>query len=181
MESLLPEYERLRRGARARRQRAARHRADQRLPLQRRLRAGRRQRRQHLPAPDAGDRPPRPRRRPGAGHNDGRVRASTRSTPRSAPGRSSAAVDDVLAALDDAGVPAGRIYTVADIASDPHYRARDMIHRGADLPTARRSRCRASCPSSARTPGAVAHAAPRLGEHTDQVLDSLGIDIDRRR
>jgi formyl-CoA transferase len=29
---------------------------------------------------------------------------------------------DVLAALDEAKVPAGRIYTVADIAADPHYR-----------------------------------------------------------
>ncbi|RYY59006.1 MAG: CoA transferase, partial [Comamonadaceae bacterium] len=36
-------------------------------------------------------------------------------------------VDEVLAALDAASVPAGRIYTVADIAADPHYRARGML------------------------------------------------------
>lgn len=36
-------------------------------------------------------------------------------------------VTDVLGALDRAGVPAGRIYTVAEIAADPHYRARGMI------------------------------------------------------
>ena len=36
-------------------------------------------------------------------------------------------VDEVLAALDAAAVPAGRIYTVADIAKDPHYQARGMI------------------------------------------------------
>jgi len=36
-------------------------------------------------------------------------------------------VDQVLKALGDARVPAGKVYTVADIAADPHFRARDMI------------------------------------------------------
>ena len=36
-------------------------------------------------------------------------------------------VADVLSALDAAAVPAGRIYTVADIAADPHYAARGML------------------------------------------------------
>ena len=36
-------------------------------------------------------------------------------------------VDEVLAALDKVSVPAGRIYTVADIAADPHYQARGML------------------------------------------------------
>jgi len=36
-------------------------------------------------------------------------------------------VEQVLDALDKAAVPAGRIYTVADIAADPHYQARGMI------------------------------------------------------
>ncbi|MDQ2914620.1 MAG: CoA transferase, partial [Chloroflexota bacterium] len=34
---------------------------------------------------------------------------------------------DCLAGLEGAGVPAGPIYTVADIASDPQYAARDML------------------------------------------------------
>ena len=59
--------QRVRRGARGRGQRAAGHRAVERLPLHRRLRADRRQRRQHLQAPDADDRPRRPGQRPGAG------------------------------------------------------------------------------------------------------------------
>jgi formyl-CoA transferase len=37
-------------------------------------------------------------------------------------------VEDVLRALEGAEVPSGRIYTVADIAADPHYRARGMLH-----------------------------------------------------
>ena len=36
-------------------------------------------------------------------------------------------VAQVLELLDAASVPAGRIYTVADIATDPHYQAREMI------------------------------------------------------
>ena len=36
-------------------------------------------------------------------------------------------VADALLALDAADVPAGRIYTVADMAADPHYQARGMI------------------------------------------------------
>ena len=36
-------------------------------------------------------------------------------------------IDGSLAALDAADVPAGRIYSVADIVADPHYAARDMI------------------------------------------------------
>src|SRR5262249_17718647 len=36
-------------------------------------------------------------------------------------------VDAVLAALGEARVPAGRVYTAKDIVEDPHFRARDMI------------------------------------------------------
>jgi formyl-CoA transferase len=38
-------------------------------------------------------------------------------------------VDEVLQALEQASVPAGKIYTVADIAHDPHYLARDMLQQ----------------------------------------------------
>ena len=48
-------------------------------------------------------------------------------------------VTEALEVLDRAGVPAGRIYTVADIAADPHYAARGMLQQvrmsdGSDLP-----------------------------------------------
>src|SRR6266853_73890 len=38
-------------------------------------------------------------------------------------------LDEVLRALEAADVPAGRVYTAADIVQDPHYRAREMIQR----------------------------------------------------
>jgi crotonobetainyl-CoA:carnitine CoA-transferase CaiB-like acyl-CoA transferase len=40
--------------------------------------------------------------------------------------------DRLLCALERAGVPAGPIYTAADIATDPHYEAREMIISVAD-------------------------------------------------
>ena len=155
--------QRLRRGARAGRQRAARHRAAQRLPLPRRRGAGRRQRRQHLQAADdrpsaattwAGD--PTWRATPAA------WRAWPRSTPPSAPGRSTRSVDEVLAALGAARVPAGRVYTAKDIAEDPHYRARDMILRqptrdGHELDVP------GIVPKLSATPGAAAHARAASG------------------
>ena len=81
-------------------------------------------------------------------------------------------VIDVLDALNAAAVPAGRIYTAKDIAEDPHYRARGMIQRvitaeglSLDVP--------GIVPRLSLTPGAITQRAPRLGEHTDAVLQAL--------
>ena len=81
-------------------------------------------------------------------------------------------VAEVVATLQAASVPAGRIYTVRDIAEDPHYRARQMIERivtadglALDVP--------GICPKLSATPGAIRHLAPELGQHTDEVLQVL--------
>jgi formyl-CoA transferase len=87
-------------------------------------------------------------------------------------------VADVVAALQAASVPVGRIYTVQDIAADPHYQARGMIQRitsadglALDVPGV--------VPRLSRTPGRIARPAPRLGEHTAEVVDGLGGPKDR--
>ncbi|RQO36870.1 formyl-CoA transferase, partial [Variovorax sp. KBW07] len=76
--------------------------------------------------------------------------------------------DEALAVLDAAGVPAGRIYTVEDIASDPQYLAREMIveARGSDGIVLK---VPGVVPKLSATPGRIAHAAPRLGEHTEDL------------
>lgn len=84
------------------------------------------------------------------------------------------ALDDVLAALDEASVPAGRIYTVADIAADPHYRARGMIQEvtmtdGAALLVP------GVVPKLSASPGRHSRNAPHLGQDTDQILIDLGL------
>lgn len=76
--------------------------------------------------------------------------------------------EDLLAALADGGVPAGRVYTAPDMVSDPHYLAREMVLRvtaraGFDLPIT------GIVPKFSRTPGSVRDVAPTLGEHTAEV------------
>jgi formyl-CoA transferase len=85
---------------------------------------------------------------------------------------------DVLATLNDAQVPAGRIYTAKDIAEDPQYRARGMVQRitaregyELDVPGV--------VPRLSATPGSIRSAAPRLGEDTAEMLGALGIDAQR--
>ena len=83
-------------------------------------------------------------------------------------------VTEVLAALDAAAVPAGRIYTVQDIANDPHYLARSMLeevqmHDGSLL------KVPGMVPKLSRTPGLHRRNAPNLGQDTDAVLAELGI------
>ena len=83
-------------------------------------------------------------------------------------------VDAVLAALDHAEVPAGRIYTIADIAADPHYHARGMIQA---LPMADGSVLSVPgiVPKLSRTPGVHRRNAPALGQDTDAILNELGL------
>ena len=83
-------------------------------------------------------------------------------------------VPEVLAQLEAAGVPAGRIYTVADIACDPHYQARGMIEPvvmddGSTLALP------GIVPKLSKTPGSHRRNAPRLGQDTDAVLFEIGL------
>jgi formyl-CoA transferase len=83
-------------------------------------------------------------------------------------------VDAVLAKLDAASVPAGRIYTIADIAADPHYRARGMLGeiRMEDGDTLA---IPGIVPKLSETPGAHRRNAPALGQDTDAVLREIGL------
>jgi len=83
-------------------------------------------------------------------------------------------VAQVLDLLDAASVPAGRIYTVADIAADPHYQARDMILQTvmADGSTLALP---GIVPKLSRTPGSHRRNAPEIGQDTDAVLQDIGL------
>jgi formyl-CoA transferase len=83
-------------------------------------------------------------------------------------------VSEVLAALDAAAVPAGRIYTVADIAADPHYQARGMLQTlrmsdGSELTVP------GIVPKLSRTHGSHRRNAPTLGKDSDAVLREVGL------
>jgi formyl-CoA transferase len=74
-------------------------------------------------------------------------------------------------------VPVGRIYSVADMFTDPQFIARQMIQRfkwqdGQEITLP------AVTPKLSATPGETRWLGPELGEHTDEVLQSLGYDAD---
>lgn len=83
-------------------------------------------------------------------------------------------LDDVLTAMNTAGVPAGKSYDAADIANDPHYQARDMI-LDATLADGSVVKVPGIVPKLSKTPGQITRPAPELGQHTTEVLESLGI------
>jgi crotonobetainyl-CoA:carnitine CoA-transferase CaiB-like acyl-CoA transferase len=112
---------------------------------------------------------------PALAQNDGRVRQSAMLDEAIDAWTSHHSMDDVLDTLDRAEVPSGRIYSVADIVSDPHYEAREMLLR-ADLPGGASVRMPGIVPKLSDTPGEVQWQGPALGEHTQAVLESLGFD-----
>jgi formyl-CoA transferase len=83
-------------------------------------------------------------------------------------------IPEVLAALSEARVPAGRVYTAKDIHEDPHYRARDMILRQTTR-DGREIDVPGIVPKLSLTPGSVRTSAPHLGDDTDSVLSELGL------
>jgi len=111
---------------------------------------------------------------PALANNDGRVARVEELDAAIGAWTATRSVDDALAAMNGARVPCGRIYTVADIAKDPQYQAREMIRRittrdgwEVDVP--------GIVPKLSATPGAIRSTAPRLGEDTRAVLARHGV------
>ena len=83
-------------------------------------------------------------------------------------------VTAVLEVLEKASVPAGRIYTVADIAADPHYAARGMLS-SITLADGSALTVPGFVPKLSRTPGGHRRNAPALGQDTEDVLREVGV------
>ncbi|GAB0062661.1 CoA transferase [Pseudomonas syringae] len=112
-------------------------------------------------------------------HNDGRVRHVARIDAAISTWTAERPMDEVLASLNEARIPAGKIYDAADIASDPHYQARDMLLQGT-LDDGTPVTLPGIVPKLQATPGQVTSSAPTLGQHTDAVLKAHGIDAATR-
>jgi formyl-CoA transferase len=110
---------------------------------------------------------------PALARNDGRAASMQRIDEAIGAWTSQKSLDEVLAEMEQAEVPAGRIYTAADLARDPHYAARGMLQSivaGDGEPL----RVPGIVPKLSATPGAIRAAAPKLGEHTESFLRELG-------
>jgi formyl-CoA transferase/CoA:oxalate CoA-transferase len=75
--------------------------------------------------------------------------------------------------LEEAGIPAGPINTVAQALTDPHARAREMVTTLVH-PTAGTITMTGIPAKFSATPGAIRSAPPLLGQHTDEILRALG-------
>ncbi|MFJ3469290.1 CaiB/BaiF CoA transferase family protein [Pseudomonas sp. NPDC090201] len=106
--------------------------------------------------------------------NDGRAAQSDMLDAAISAWSSSLPIDEVLQVLEQAEVPSGRIYNVADIVADPHYQAREMI-LDAQLPGGASVKMPGIVPKLSETPGSVNWQGPALGQHTDSVLGDLGL------
>ncbi|WP_106804458.1 CaiB/BaiF CoA-transferase family protein [Pseudomonas sp. S5D5] len=116
---------------------------------------------------------------PELAQNDGRVRHVARIDAAISTWTAERSLDDVLAALKDANIPSGKIYDAADIAADPHYQARDML-LASQLDDGTPVTLPGIVPKLMATPGRVHSRAPALGQHTDAVLERIGIDAPTR-
>jgi formyl-CoA transferase len=101
---------------------------------------------------------------------DEQIAAWTRTLP----------ADALIELLNQHDVPVGPINRAPELATDPHIAARDMIVRlaaGYEKPVPMAG----VVPKLSRTPGAIRHPGPSLGEHTEAVLREAGLSDDEIR
>jgi formyl-CoA transferase len=111
---------------------------------------------------------------PDLASNDGRVKRVTEIDAAIAAWTGARDKAAALKILDEHDVPSGAIYSIADIANDAQYRAREMILNittrdgyAVDVP--------GIVPKLSATPGGIRSTAPRLGEDTEAVLKRAGV------
>ena len=108
-------------------------------------------------------------------NNDGRVKRVTELDQAIGEWAKTVSTDKALEILDSVAVPVGRIYTVADIANDPHYKARGNIQT-IQMQDGSKLDVPGVIPKLSRTPGSIKTLAPDIGENTDEILQSIGLN-----
>ncbi|HWL29702.1 MAG TPA: CoA transferase [Burkholderiaceae bacterium] len=83
-------------------------------------------------------------------------------------------VEELSAMLDENEVGFSPIYDIADIFKDPHFAARRALVEVPDdeLGTVRMQNV---APVFSKSPGAVRHGGPSIGQHNNEVLGELGL------
>jgi len=84
-------------------------------------------------------------------------------------------VDDWIQALNAAGCPCGKVQDLAEVFSDPQVLHQEMIQE-IEHPGYGRVKVTGFPVKMSRTPCQLQRPAPRLGEHTNEVIKGLGYD-----
>ena len=89
-------------------------------------------------------------------------------------------VAQAVAELGEAGVPAAPVRTYAEAANDPLVEARDML-QNVEQADGRSAPITGPAAKLSRTPTRIRSGAPSLGQHTDEILEELGLPRDARQ
>jgi crotonobetainyl-CoA:carnitine CoA-transferase CaiB-like acyl-CoA transferase len=85
----------------------------------------------------------------------------------------------VIQAMEDADVPVGAIFSIADAFEDPHYQARGMFEQ-VQVPNRDDTLAiPAILPKLMGTPGSTEWPGGEVGSHTDDLLTAMGLAADR--
>ncbi|MFP6834546.1 MAG: CoA transferase [Pseudomonadales bacterium] len=87
---------------------------------------------------------------------------------------------DAMAVLRASGLPIAPVQTFTEAAQDPHVIERDMLQPTV-LPDGTTVPIIGPAVKFSRTPTRVRSAAPALGEHTEDILQEIGIDTETQR
>lgn len=112
---------------------------------------------------------------PDLAQNDGRAKRSDELDIAIQTWTSTLPLKEALEVLEKAAVPSSGINNAQDIFNDPHFHAREMIveHPLSETDTISLP---GIVPKLSLTPGKTKWLGPKLGEHTEEVLHSIGID-----
>lgn len=110
---------------------------------------------------------------PDLAHNDGRAARADELDAVIGEWTGARDREAVIRVLGKAGVPVGKIYSVADIAADSQYRSRDMILDIEDR-DGNALKVPGIVPKLSATPGGIRRRAPALGEHNMEILGAEG-------
>ncbi len=83
-------------------------------------------------------------------------------------------LEDLLALLEDKGIPSGRVFRAPDMLLDPQYAARNAIVE-TDHPVFGKVKMQNAFPKMSETPGSVRWPGPSLGEHSRAILTEAGL------
>jgi crotonobetainyl-CoA:carnitine CoA-transferase CaiB-like acyl-CoA transferase len=84
-------------------------------------------------------------------------------------------LDENMAAFAAAEVTAAPVYDIDQFLADPHVREREIVVEVPD-PEVGRIAMHNIVPRLSETPGRLRRPAPRIGEHTEEILGQFGID-----